>query len=69
MSHDHTTNSPPAPGHLRWGVREPEGNVVIIEFECYDAYEAIEFAEVCAAGLSEGELTIEVHADKEPENG
>jgi len=52
----------PASGKLNWGVRE-EGNRVIIEFDCHDAYEAIELAEICAAGLSEGELTIEVEND------
>lgn len=55
----------PAPGKLLWGVREPEGNVVLIEFICHDAYEAIELAEVCAAALTEGELTIEVGNDAE----
>lgn len=51
--------APPPPGQLLWGVRE-EGNKVFIELECHDAYEAIELAEVCAAGLAEGKLTIEV---------
>ena len=54
--------SPPAPGKLNWGVRE-DGNMVFIEFECHDNYEAIELAEVFAAGLAEGELTIEVTND------
>lgn len=68
MPSDHTTEplgsgDPPPPGQLRWGVREVEGRVVTIEFECHDAYEAIEFAEICAVGLAEGELTIEVEAD------
>ena len=49
----------PAPGKLNWSVRE-DGSRVTIEFECHDAYEAIELAEVCAAGFREGELTIEV---------
>jgi hypothetical protein len=57
-----TTDIPP-PGQLFWGVREVEGNTVIIEFTCHDAYEAIELAEVCAIGLKEGELTIEVSND------
>lgn len=52
--------SKPPPGQLRWGVREVEGRTVVIEFECHDAYEAIELAEVCATGLAEGELTIVV---------
>ena len=51
---------PLPPGKLRWGVREPVDNIVIIEIECHDAYEAIELAEVCSVGLSEGSLTIEV---------
>ncbi len=38
-------------------------NMVVIEFECHDAYEAIEFADVCAAGLKDGKLTIEVSTD------
>lgn len=43
---------------LKWSVRE-DGNKVIIEFSCRDAYEAIEFAEICSMGLREGELTLE----------
>ena len=50
----------PPPGQLRWRVREVERRTVIIEFECHDAYEAIELAEICAMGLTEGELTIEI---------
>ena len=55
--------TPLPPGKLRWGVRDVVDNMVVIEFECHDAYEAIEFAEVCAAGLKDGELTIDVSTD------
>lgn len=51
------------PGKIRWGVRDVVDNMVVIEFECHDAYEAIEFADVCAAGLKDGKLTIEVSTD------
>lgn len=49
---------------MKWGVREV-GNMVIIEFECRNNYEAIEMAEVCAVALAEGELTIEITHDVE----
>jgi hypothetical protein len=60
---DQQGTRPPRPGTVRWGVTEVVGNKFSIEFECCDAYDAIEFAEVCAAGLAEGELTIEVSND------
>ena len=48
---------------IKWGVIE-DGNRVLIEFICRDNYEAIEMAEVCADGLADGELTIEVTPDE-----
>lgn len=50
----------PAAGTVRWAVTEVLGSKFAIEFECADDYDAIEMAEVCAAGLRDGELTIEV---------
>lgn len=54
----------PRPGIVRWGVTDVVDGKFSIEFECCDDYDAIEFAEVCAAGLREGELTIEVTNDE-----
>jgi hypothetical protein len=48
-----------ADGPTEVRVREPEGNVVIVEFVCRDAYEAIEFAEILSAGIDEGGFSLD----------
>ena len=57
------TTARPRPGTVSWGVTEVVGGKFSIEFKCCNDYDAIEFAEVCAAGLAEGELTIEVESN------
>lgn len=59
MSRQPETTLPP----VRWGVRE-EGNMVFIEFEMRDNYEAIEFAEHIAEGMREGEITLEFNDEQ-----
>lgn len=54
------STSSPKPGQVVWGVREVVGRTAIIEFAFHDAYAAIEFAEICAAGLAAGEITIKM---------
>jgi hypothetical protein len=56
--------TPPPQDQIRWRVLDLKSNLVTIEFECHDAYDAIELAEICAAGLSEGELILEVSNDE-----
>lgn len=49
-------------GRVEWSVRE-DGNKVIVEFTLRHNYEAIELAEVIAAGMRSGELTLEFEND------
>jgi hypothetical protein len=60
MPSDSRLTEPP----VRWAVRE-DGNTVILEITCRDNYEAIELAEVIAAGIGSGGFTLEFENDAE----